>query len=388
VKRFIVVLVVLAGGLAWASLGAPSNAATVNGTAISQDRLNDDLSAIAGSAQYQCYLAADEYVSSNGEQELPQVDGASQSEGAGPHPTVTTAFASYYLDTLIGHQFLLNEAAHRDLHPTSTQIESAKADLTAQITDTMSEASQVQSELSACAGLGTLTGAEVLATVPPSFVQQTATFDATGELLVNALAPPTAGDEKKYLAAHQSAFDTVCITVAQYSSQSDATAGYSKVSSGTPFAQVAASAATGSGPQGCQVLYGIANELSSVTDLFTLKDNVVTKPIAVDGSYLLLDITSRTPTSFAKARSAVRAALQQSGNTDVQRLLLKKEGHSAVTVNPRYGTWKPATAQILVPTTPTVDDVLNPVVNDPGSASSATPATSGGSTTPSSGSSG
>ena len=60
-KRLIVLLIVLAGGLAAAAFAVPSNAATVNGAAISQDQVNSDLSAIASSQDYQCFLNAEEF---------------------------------------------------------------------------------------------------------------------------------------------------------------------------------------------------------------------------------------------------------------------------------------------------------------------------------------
>jgi len=64
-------LIVLAGGLAWAAFSVPSNAATVNGATISQHDLNSDVNAIAGSEYYQCYLNSEAYLSSNGSQQLP-----------------------------------------------------------------------------------------------------------------------------------------------------------------------------------------------------------------------------------------------------------------------------------------------------------------------------
>ena len=74
-KRFLVLLVVLAGGLAWAAFSVPSNAATVNGSAISQQDLNSDVSAIAGSVRMattqgkMIVLAADD-----GDFRLAQID--------------------------------------------------------------------------------------------------------------------------------------------------------------------------------------------------------------------------------------------------------------------------------------------------------------------------
>ena len=103
-KRLIVLLIVLAGGLAAAAFVVPSNAASVNGVSISQQQVNSDLHAIAGSADYQCFLNAEEAVSTNGEASLPSLSGGVPIGEAGSHPTVTAAFAANYLETAIYHQ--------------------------------------------------------------------------------------------------------------------------------------------------------------------------------------------------------------------------------------------------------------------------------------------
>jgi hypothetical protein len=133
-------------------------------------------------------------------------------------------------------------------------------------------------------------------------------------------------------------------------------------------------------------LYGIVSQLPAGTNLQTLADNQVSAPISLNGGYLLLEITSRTPTSFAKATSSVHLALGRLGATDAVKLLQATEKRAAISVNPRYGTWNPTVAQVEVPTTPAVGDVLNPAVNDPGAASAT--ATPSGSATPSTGQSG
>ena len=117
-KRFLVLLVVLAGGVAWAAFSIPSNAATVNGTDISQQDLNSDVSAIANSAYYQCYLNSEEYLSSEGSEEAPPVLGAGTGQYAGDHPTATTAFVASYLETEIGHELALQLAAERHVSVT------------------------------------------------------------------------------------------------------------------------------------------------------------------------------------------------------------------------------------------------------------------------------
>src|SRR3984957_16903447 len=138
-KRFLVLLVVLAGGVAWAAFSIPSNAATVNGTSISQADLNSDVSAIANSAYYQCYLNSEAYLSSEGSEEEPPVLGAGAGQDAGDHPTATTAFVASYLETDIGHELALQLAAERHVSVTPADLVTARADLTGQISDVMSE---------------------------------------------------------------------------------------------------------------------------------------------------------------------------------------------------------------------------------------------------------
>ena len=70
-KRLLVLLIVLAGGVAAAALTVPTNTADMNGSTISQASLNSDLHAISSSPYYQCYLNSQAYLSSSGEQQLP-----------------------------------------------------------------------------------------------------------------------------------------------------------------------------------------------------------------------------------------------------------------------------------------------------------------------------
>src|SRR5271170_4636421 len=133
-KRFLVLLVVLAGGVAWAAFAIPSNAAKVDGSSISQADLNSDVSAIANSAYYQCYLNSESYLSSEGSVEQAPVLGAGTGQYPGDHPTATTAFVSSYLETDIGHELALQLAADRHVSVTPASLATGRTDLTGQIT--------------------------------------------------------------------------------------------------------------------------------------------------------------------------------------------------------------------------------------------------------------
>jgi hypothetical protein len=371
-KRFLVLLVVLAGGLAWAAFSVPSNAATVNGSAISQQDLNSDVSAIADSAYYQCYLNSEEYLSSEGSEQVPPVIGAGTGQYAGDHPTATSAFVANYLETDIGHELLLQLAGQRNVKVTQSDLVTARSNLTSQITEVMSEILQTQEGQNiqySCSLAGqALTGQQVLDSMPASFVDQQVQFVAQASALEEDLAGVGSSDTdlQRYFSAHSAQFDTACLTAAVFSSESAAQAGAAQVASGTPFATVAAgTSASGGGALGCDVLSDLITKLPSDADLKSLATGVVSAPLDDNGTYVLLEITSRTPTAYSKAKTAVENAVQQAGATVTRKALTSVERRSSVSVNPQYGVWVPVSASVLTPFTPDPSDILNAPANLP-----------------------
>ena len=367
-KRFIVLLVLVGGGLAVAAFAVPTNAAVVNGSAISQGSFNSDVTAIAKSADYQCYLNSQEYISSGGGQLVP-VTGAGTGQNPGDHPTATTGFAATYLDTEIGHEIVLQLAGQRHVTVTSADLVSARTALSNQISSVMGEVAQTAQGTNprfTCSVTGQpISGNEVLASMPASFVNQEVQFVATVTALQEDLAGvgSSGGDLQRYYEAHASRFDTACFTVAVYQSEADANTAAAKVASGTPFSQVASQAQQG-GPQGCIVLSDIAADLPSDPTLATLPNGTVSAPIDDNGTWLLLQITSRTPTSFARAQPSVSRAVQALGTKATQAALTAAERHASVSVDPRYGVWAPDQAVISVPFTPETSDILNASANE------------------------
>ena len=369
-KRLVVLLIVLAAGLAAAALAVPSNAATVNGTGISQQDLNSDVSAIADSASYQCYLNSQEYLSSSGSQQLPPVVGAGTGQYVGDHPTATTAFVANYLETKIGHQLVLQLADERHVSLTQSELTTARANLTGQISAVMSEILQTQQGRNVrygCTLTGqAVTGQEVLSTLPSSFVDEQVQFVATATALQEDLSGvgSSPADLEAYFHAHNAQFDTACLTAAVFSSQAAAQAAAAQVALGTPFAMVASNtSSSGGGAQGCDVQSDLVSKLPPAADLKSLATGAVSAPINDNGTYLLLQITSRTPTPYSKAQPAVANAVQQAGSTATQKALTADERRSSVSVNPQYGVWVPVNASVLTPLTPEPTDVLNATAN-------------------------
>jgi hypothetical protein len=371
VKRFLVLLVLLAGGLAAAALSVPSNAAVVNGTTISQQTLNSDVSAIAGSAYYQCYLNSQAALQ---QQQIPPVVGAGKGQG-GQNATATTAFTATYLDTEVGHQLIDQVADHRGVTVTPDQLSDARTAYTEQITAVMQTvAQQTQDTRYTCGSPQGLTGEAVLSTLPSSFVDAQVQFFATSGALAEDLSGVGSSDSdiRNYFAQHKSDFDTICWTAGLYTSDSAANAALSQAQH-TPFSQVVTQATQG-GAQPCAPLPEIASRLPSTFQLDQLAVGTVSFPISLDnGDYLLVQITSRQPTAFANAKLLVEDAVQSKGASKAQAALTTLERHSSVTIDPRYGRWVPSVAAVATPFTPLPSDVLNSgantVVSAPASAS-------------------
>ncbi len=367
-KWFLVLLVLLGGGLAAAAFAVPTNAAVVNGSAISQQSFNSDMNAISKSADYQCYLNSQEYLSSGGGQ-LPPVTGAGQGQNAGDNPTATTGFAATYLDTEVNQEIVQQQATSHHVTLTQADLTRARSELTGEITSVMSEVAQTaegQNPHYTCSVSGqAITGQQVLMSMPASFVDEQVQFVANVLALQDLLSGmgSSTADLQHYFGQHQSQFDTVCFTVAAYSSESAAQAGAAAAASGTPFSQVASQSTQG-GPQGCAVLSDLVSELPSSANVQKLATGAVSAPIDDNGTWILIQFTSRGPSSFAKATSAVSSAVDQVKATITQTALRAAERRSSVSVDPRYGEWVPNQGSVFVPFTPARSDVLNAPANE------------------------
>ena len=364
-KWFLALLVLLAGGLAAAAFAVPTNAAVVNGSAISQQQLNSDVTAIAGSADYQCYLNSQTAIATSGQQQEPPVAGAGKGQG-GQTATATTAFAASYLDTEVGHELVTQLADRRGITVSDAQLADARTSYEEEITQVFQQAASSQNPRYTCGALRPLTGQQVLATLPASFVEEQVQFFATVAALKEDLAGvrPTDADLQNYFFEHRSDFDTVCTTAALYSSVSDATAALQQAQT-TPFSQVAKQAVQG-GAQPCTTLPELASALPSSFKLGALAVGTVSFPIDLgNGEFLLIQINSRSPTPYEQAKNVVPVVLQNRGAAKAQVVVTAAERHATVSVDPRYGVWKPVTTQVGLPSAPEPIDVLNVGANTP-----------------------
>jgi hypothetical protein len=297
-----------------------------------------------------------------------------------------------YLETKIGHQLVLQLADERHVSVTQADLTAARANFTSQISEVMSEILQTQQGQDVrygCSLTGqALTGKQVLDSLPVSFVDEQVQFIATATVLQEDLAGvgSSQADLQNYFTSHSTKFDTVCLTAAVYSSESAAQDAAAQAAYGTPFSTVASNtASSGGGPQGCDVLADLESKLPSDAGLGDLATGAVSAPVNDNGTYLLLQISSRTPTPYSKAKAAVANVVQVAGSAATQKALTADERRSSVSVNPQYGVWVPASASVLTPLTPDPANVLNATANVGRTAPASATSGASGLTIPSSG---
>ena len=150
--------------------------------------------------------------------------------------------------------------------------------------------------------------------MPSAFVDQQTKFVATTIALEEDLAGAGSSDSDllAYFDRHRSEFDTVCVTVASYSSQSDAKAAAAQVAAGTPFPQLAQQA---QGEQGCLNLFQLSAQFPASAGLGSLPVGALSAPLQVSNGYVLVQMMSRNRTDYSAARQFVPEAAQEAGAT-------------------------------------------------------------------------
>jgi hypothetical protein len=356
-KRLLVLLVAVAAVVMLAAFRIPSEAATVNGAAISEATLNADLTAIGKSAGYQCVLNAQIAVQTNGQSSTLIVYGVGSSQ-ANPQ-SFAMGFTDGWLQELIRNELVAQLAAARRVAVGPADLASARADLTASLTTTLG---QVAGSRYQCAG----TAGQILGSMPSSFVDQMVRTQATFESLDAHAAgyPLTAAGLSAYYALHRRSFDTVCVRGLGAATSAQATTYRDRLAFGTPFAQVAASA--NQPPTVTCIPPSSSSYQHAVSLLAGVAVGGVSQVFADQSEYAVIQLVSRRPSTFAQASSAVHDAVLASGSQRLGATLTRVASTAAVTVDPRYGRWLPSPAlTIKPPQSPPLGSLLAPAANLP-----------------------
>jgi len=292
-----------------------ATAAHVDGSAISEARLDHTMSAIGADAAYRCVLSGS--------------SGSVAVSGAG-EGTYATTFAASLLTTLVEERALQASLAGKHLHLTSFGRSVATSDLEAQLAPPSG---------SSC----TASGSAVLSGLPQSyrsFLVQLQTEQAA--LMANdAGVALTASGMRRYAAAHPTSTTLECVSAIEVTSKAEATSLAAEARSGAAsFASLAkkysidqSSAASG-GALGCVLPAQLTSSLSGVVS--ALSPGSVSTPVAFGPDYVVFQLTSRVPASASEVASVV---LETEASKD-SALVVAALKRARVAVDPQYGHWK------------------------------------------------
>ena len=361
-KRILLLILAVAACVGLAAYFVPSDAASVNGSPVSRQSLDRDLSAIASSSDFQCYLSQRQSLTDNRVVNV-QVEGASQTANA--TNVYATSFVDGWLSQMVQAKVAADLVARQGVTVTANDLGLARTVLERRITDVLDAYAQSTGTPPGCGG----SGAAVLGSVPASFAAEQVRAQADQSILAaRAVGAGLATSQiQGYFAAHESEFDRVCLSVVVVRTKPAAALLELAIKGGTPFAQVAKSSSitssTGSngGAAGCAVLAGT----SLFTPLEHLGLNQVSSPISYNGVYLLVEVTSRTPATFAAVRRTVTTAMLLAGQPRAEAQLTAALRAADIRVDPRFGTVK-ALAAIHPPVNPPLTALLTARANTPG----------------------
>ncbi len=361
-KRLVVLLVAVAGVVALAGRFLPSNAASVAGSPISRQSLDSDLSAIAGSPDYTCFLSEERRIS--GRPPLPFLGAGTASANGGVYDA---RFVDNWLGSMITNRVVAHIVARNGLRVTPGDLAVARSVLSRRITTVLdSEARSLGAAAPGCGGNGTA----VLGSLPAWFVAEQVRAEADQAILDAraAHAGLTPAQISSYFELHRRTFAKDCISIIVLRTRAEAQVAEAALASGVPFAREAAAAsatrqtaATG-GVAGCGLLAGtfLARPVSAMAV------GKVSGPVAGNGVFWVVQLTGRSTQSLAAVRAAVVTAVLRAGQARAGREIARAIASSSLTVDPRYGT--PAAHRVTLvqpPASPPPGALLSPSAIQP-----------------------
>jgi len=371
VKRLLLVAVL--GALVVGATGCDVSppAATVDGVAISQSTLNDELSGEIANPAAQCAALLEA-----GSTTSP-IGVGTEGDGTSPN-AVTPSFADNALETLVLEQLETQALAARGVTVTHADLVAATADYQSQL---LGQLQQAQSASTAPSGCTLSAGRSVSSQVPRDFLRRQATSLADQEMFEVAVGHLNLGQGglESYYTSHLSQVTQECLNVVVADSQAAAQALHDQIAAGTSFAKASTSADADQqvGPAGGELqceypsigAQQFGSTLGATIDALSSGQLLEPQPLSTQSStgatttyYVVVQMRQHQLVPFATLRSSIRQAILTAHVAVVGKALNRLVGRAHVTVDPRYGTWS-STHGVTVPTPPPPAFVLNTKAN-------------------------
>lgn len=361
-KRLVALLVVVAAGVAAAGLFVPAPAATVGASTISRQSLASDLSAIASSPDYTCFLGEERQLS--GARPSPFLGAGTPSASGGVY---AMTFVDAWLGSMITDKVTAQVARRQRVVLTAADVAVGRGILARRMSAVLGQFASGSGSLQpGCGG----SGPAVLSSLPGWFVNQQSRSEAYQAVLDaraagSGLSPSAVA---AYYRSHRTAFAKDCLDVIVVKTRAAAGGVESALAGGASFAHEAATAslttasAGRGGVAGCGMLQG--SFLSS--EVAALAVGQTSKPFSGQGAYWVVRLTSRTPVPLASVRRTVVTSIVDAGQQRADLLLSSALRRSAITVDPRYGHIAAHQVTLVVPpASPPAATLLSPRADQP-----------------------
>lgn len=344
-RRLLAVFLALAVGVVVAGIYIPSDAATVGGAPISLHSLDAELTAVAQSPDYVCFLSEERALA--GGSPVPVLGAGAAGSSTGVYDTT---FVDDWLASMLTDRVAAQLAARRGLRVGAPVLAEADAVLSRRITAVLGQyATDTGAGVPGCGG----SGSAVLASMPGWFAHRQVAAEADQALLDARAAGGGLGKAgiAAYFASHGRTFSRDCLSVIVLRTASAADAAKAAISHGAGFAREASavSITSGTGARGGAAGCGLVVGTFLAPYLAKLPVQAVSSPFHARGVWWLVTVTSRTAVPLSGVRGIVLTAMVQAGQASVDAELSVALRRDHVTVDARYGTAEPRARTLILP---------------------------------------
>ena len=348
-------------------------AATVNGVAISQSTLNDQLTSEVANSQSQCAAQIEAGTTTSA------IGVGTEDDGTTPN-AVTPAFADNALETLVLEQIEKQNLAARGVTVTRADLTAASTDYQEQLLTQLGQDAQENATPSGC----TLSATKAISSqLPKAFLQRQATSLAEQEIFEVAVGHVNVseGALRAYYRAHRAEVTQACLNVIVADTLAKAQTVRSEIAAGTSFptASTSPAADTDAGPSGgelqCEYPATVTQQFGATNapTVVALTTGQLAQPLTLQEQsstggtttlYAIVQMREHVLVPFAALKSSFRQAILTAHVAVVGTTLNRLVRRAHVSVDPRYGTWS-AKGGVTVPTPPLPAFVLNAAANVP-----------------------
>ena len=329
-------------------------AATVGGTEITVESIDEEIETIRGNDAYR--------------QALEQSYGA-PTDGSAGEGTFDAAFVAQVLSLRVWYEMIERDLSERGVRITEDHLGQARDEVEQQFASLDPDPGDDENP--------------VLDAFPRSYLDRLVRQRALVNMVDAEITEEIGDDEEAFFDENPEEFVEICLSHALVGLQSGRTPAeaeaeaqdlYDRIQAGEDFEDIAtnesddATAAAQRGSLGCGSRLTLQFDPVFEEAAFALERGEVSEPVQTQfGSHLIL-VTRRSQPDYDDVEDQVSTVMQTVHDTRINRYLVDVICGTDVDVNPRYGRWARESCEALVPQLPSVRPPEGPIGSTPSTA--------------------